>query len=414
MARRECGGAAVVPFMKTCLQTPWRVWRVALLRVAWLAAALLTWGSALGAAWAAPSYTGAIPRSAAPTTWSRPNANNMCAGGATTSRSFNTFSFFANSGSTTSVTNYTITATRPSASGTFTLDIYQAPFQPSNVCSNWWGNSASSTGSSVSLTFPCNYYCTLASGASPIVAVVSGAAANVSVAITGGTGVTPKCNGGTFNMDTLSVPAAGGTYTGIYTPSDEIGCGSAAWSIAGIPSWITGMPASGTGTSTFSFSVAPNPDSSPRYIDLMIGDTYFQLDQDAAASCSYSLGASSASAAAAGGASSVAVSAGPGCAWTATSNAAWITGVTASGTGPGSASYTVAANSGPARTGTVTIAGNAFTVNQASGCAYTLGASSASPGAAGGAGSIVLSTSTGCTWSATSGAAWITGVTATL
>lgn len=54
-----------------------------------------------------------------------------------------------------------------------------------------------------------------------------------------------------------------------------------------------------------------------------------------------------------------------GCAWTATSNAGFITITSgASGTGDGTTIMTVAANGGAFRSGTVTIAGRTFTVNQ--------------------------------------------------
>ena len=55
------------------------------------------------------------------------------------------------------------------------------------------------------------------------------------------------------------------------------------------------------------------------------------------------------------------------CPWTANSNAPWITNVTAAGTGNGSVSYAVAANIGPFRSGTITIAGQTYTVNQSAG-----------------------------------------------
>lgn len=55
-----------------------------------------------------------------------------------------------------------------------------------------------------------------------------------------------------------------------------------------------------------------------------------------------------------------------GCAWTATSNAAWISITSgASGTGGGTVDYSVTANTtGASRQGTMTIAGQTFTVNQ--------------------------------------------------
>ena len=66
----------------------------------------------------------------------------------------------------------------------------------------------------------------------------------------------------------------------------------------------------------------------------------------------------------------VAVTAGDGCEWTASSNAAWIT-VTAgaSGSGNGTVAFSVAPNPGAARTGTISIAGHTFTVNQAAAAA---------------------------------------------
>jgi hypothetical protein len=53
------------------------------------------------------------------------------------------------------------------------------------------------------------------------------------------------------------------------------------------------------------------------------------------------------------------------CAWTAVSNATWITVTSgAAGTGNGTVGFSAAANTGAARTGTLTIAGQTFTVTQ--------------------------------------------------
>jgi hypothetical protein len=91
-----------------------------------------------------------------------------------------------------------------------------------------------------------------------------------------------------------------------------------------------------------------------------------------ATGCSYTLSANSSTARAAAGNGSVTVTAPAGCAWTAASNASWLTITSGtSGAGTGSASYTVAANSGPgSRSGTLTVNGSTailtFTVSQAS------------------------------------------------
>jgi hypothetical protein len=127
--------------------------------------------------------------------------------------------------------------------------------------------------------------------------------------------------------------------------------------------------------------------------------------------CTYALGATSASVGAAGGSGSVAVTAGSGCAWTASSGASWltITGGT-SGAGNGTASWSAAANSGcSGRSASLTIAGKTYTVTQAAGT----GAASISPTAAttssgSGGGTISVTIGAGCAWTAASNAPWLT------
>ncbi|MCI0389371.1 MAG: NF038122 family metalloprotease [Acidobacteria bacterium] len=84
-------------------------------------------------------------------------------------------------------------------------------------------------------------------------------------------------------------------------------------------------------------------------------------------SCAYSLVPASLSFEAAGGSGSVYVLATRGCNWTASSNADWIALAEGnSGTGEGTVRYSVAANNSTGtRTGTLTIAGQTYTVTQA-------------------------------------------------
>jgi uncharacterized protein (TIGR03437 family) len=83
--------------------------------------------------------------------------------------------------------------------------------------------------------------------------------------------------------------------------------------------------------------------------------------------CTYSISPASLTFGASGGSGVVSVTAGAGCSWTAASNVSWITITSgASGSGGGTAGYTVAANtSSTSRTGTLTIAGQTHTVTQA-------------------------------------------------
>ncbi len=62
----------------------------------------------------------------------------------------------------------------------------------------------------------------------------------------------------------------------------------------------------------------------------------------------------------------VTVTAPSGCAWTATSGVSWVAITSGgSGTGSGTVAYAVQANSGEGRTGTLTVAGRAFAIEQA-------------------------------------------------
>ncbi|MGH9845746.1 MAG: Kelch repeat-containing protein, partial [Blastocatellia bacterium] len=86
-----------------------------------------------------------------------------------------------------------------------------------------------------------------------------------------------------------------------------------------------------------------------------------------ATSCNYSISPTSQSFNANAGTGSVNVTAPNGCAWTAAGNASWITITSgSSGSGNGTVNYSVAQNTSAAqRTGTMTIAGQTFTVTQA-------------------------------------------------
>jgi uncharacterized protein YkwD len=83
--------------------------------------------------------------------------------------------------------------------------------------------------------------------------------------------------------------------------------------------------------------------------------------------CSYSISPASASLSAAGGSGSVNVSVTSGCAWSAVSNTGWAQITSGwSGNGSGTVSYSVNPNASvTSQTGTLTIAGQTFTINEA-------------------------------------------------
>ncbi|HSX59241.1 MAG TPA: M12 family metallo-peptidase, partial [Tahibacter sp.] len=90
--------------------------------------------------------------------------------------------------------------------------------------------------------------------------------------------------------------------------------------------------------------------------------------------CTSTIAPMSASVGAAAASGSIAVTtSASNCTWTAASTANWITVTSGGGpfAGNGSVSYTVAANTGAARSGTLTIAGQTFTVSQQAGAGGT-------------------------------------------
>jgi uncharacterized protein (TIGR03437 family) len=100
-----------------------------------------------------------------------------------------------------------------------------------------------------------------------------------------------------------------------------------------------------------------------------IHEFIFNLTVTPGPACTFSLSSAGQLFGASGGAGSVNVTTTAGCSWSAVSNASSFITITggASGAGNGAVTYTVAANSGAARSGTLTIAGLTYTVTQSSG-----------------------------------------------
>ena len=143
--------------------------------------------------------------------------------------------------------------------------------------------------------------------------------------------------------------------------STAAGC---TWSATSTVPWLTiTSGASGNGNGSVVFNVAANTGLN-RTGSLAIGGQTFTVDQ--AGVCVYSINPSSRNFDEDGGTGSVAVTAPVGCGWTATSRDGWVD-ITAghSGTGNGTVTYSVRSyNGNGTRTGTMSIAGQTFTVTQ--------------------------------------------------
>jgi hypothetical protein len=152
-------------------------------------------------------------------------------------------------------------------------------------------------------------------------------------------------------------------------------------------------------------------DPSLRVVDsTTVGEMLELIEQTTPPPCTFSISRTSQSFPASGGTGSVSVTAPTGCRWTAVSNSVFITITSgASGNGNGTVTYSVAAKSTTgSRTGTLTIAGQTFTVTQAGVCTFSISPTSASFPKSGGTGSVSVTAPAGCRWTARSNVSWIT------
>ncbi|MEP6636023.1 MAG: BACON domain-containing carbohydrate-binding protein, partial [Acidobacteriota bacterium] len=216
----------------------------------------------------------------------------------------------------------------------------------------------------------------------------------------------------TLNIHTFSLSQTSGNF-GASGSDGLVGVsstGSCPYTAVPNASWIK-ITSNGSSTApkNVGFHIDPNTGPNQRTGSISIGDKTFTVTQDGL-NCSYSIAPTSQSFTASGGANSVSVTATAGCAWTAQSNDSWITTVPAGagGTGSGTLNYTVAANTGPSRTGTLTVAGQTFTITQASGCTYSISPTSQNFPASVAAGAVNATTVAGCAWAAASNASFIT------
>lgn len=174
-----------------------------------------------------------------------------------------------------------------------------------------------------------------------------------------------KC-AATITATPTSFPAAGGTGTLSVSTSREC-----QWTATTIGAWIhLGDSATGQGDASTSFSITKNADPAVREGTISVGEQRVGLTQEAAL-CVFTIDPHADSVSAGGGQRTVAVTASsPACAWTARSDVDWLTVVDgAQGTGNGQVRYEAGGTSGPARRGTLVIAGGEIVIAQGSGCA---------------------------------------------
>ncbi len=157
----------------------------------------------------------------------------------------------------------------------------------------------------------------------------------------------------------------------------------------------------GTASGSYTTSVNVGNQTSYTLSDLASGTTYYfavtaydssqeesgysnEVSYAGGGSCTYSISPSSASFTTSGGTGTITVTAASGCTWSASTGVSWATiSSGTSGTGSGTVTYSVAANTGSARTAAFTVAGQTFSISQAAattGTTYTLTLTTAGTG----------------------------------
>jgi hypothetical protein len=205
-----------------------------------------------------------------------------------------------------------------------------------------------------------------------------------------------------LRQSSASFPQSGGSGGIDVTASSQM----CTWTAVPDAEWITiTSGANGKGTASLAFSVAPTT-GPPRTATISIAEQRFSIVQSEG--CSYTISPASFATGASGGDGAITVSTSSGCPWTTLSNSPWITVMQgAAGMGPGAVRFAVGATSGPARAGSLVVAGHAFAVTQSTGCSYQVTPATHSAPATGGDVTISVNASSGCAWSAESGAPWI-------
>jgi CSLREA domain-containing protein len=237
----------------------------------------------------------------------------------------------------------------------------------------------------------------------------SGAARTGKITIGGETLAITQPNNCTYTLSANSrnFTNAAGSDTVFLTPSDPATC---SWTVTKDQPWISVTPTEGIGIKSLTYSVQAN-NGAARSGTFTVGNQVFTITQ-AATACNYSINPTSQPfSAAANTAGSIAVTTTANCAWTATksANASWVTITSpASGTGPGTVTFSVAANTGAARTATITIGGQIFTINQEAPCAYSILPTSQNVPGGGGNYTFSVTTASSCAWTATTTFPWIT------
>jgi Viral BACON domain/Putative binding domain, N-terminal len=208
----------------------------------------------------------------------------------------------------------------------------------------------------------------------------------------------------------LAFGADGGA--GAVTIATQAGC---TWNVSGAPAWVTVTGSgNGTGPSTLAYGVAANSATSARNATLTIGGQSHAITQQGrpVTACTYELSPGSAEFSKDAATGSFAVTAPADCAWTAVSDASWLT-LTAGpqGSGNGTVSYAISRNLEITdRRAAVSVADRTFTLRQSGdigGCEYAVAPVDLTSCMAAATLSVAITTQASCPWTATANVSWL-------
>ncbi|MFN8697415.1 MAG: C10 family peptidase [Burkholderiales bacterium] len=208
----------------------------------------------------------------------------------------------------------------------------------------------------------------------------------------------------------FAAPAAGTTSTLAVTAGAN--CASNATTNV---SWISVASPNGVGSRSISFSVAANTSATSRSGSIAVGDKTFVVEQPGNVSCNYSVSTGELNYTAAARFGAFSISTAPTCNWRIASSDAWV-GANAwvtfvsptSGAGSGTVSFSIAGNSGAARSTELLVGGQKVRISQAGTCAFSLDNSSQAILSSASNGQIEFTAGSNCAWTAVSSAAWLT------
>jgi hypothetical protein len=253
--------------------------------------------------------------------------------------------------------------TLPLGGGNFTLTVNGSGFTPSSQV-QWNGSARSTTFSSSSLLTASITSTDLGTPGTATVTVFNPTPAG---GTSGGSGFTVAANPtpAITNISPSVLGAGSSDFTLTVTGSGFLSSSTVQWngsnrtttyiSATTLNAAITSADISGVGTATVQVSTPPPGGG-------LSNSEVFTIS----AGCTYSLTPSATNVPATASTGSVAVNAPPGCAWSASSGNSFLS-VTAgaNGSGVGTVSFSVAANTGSGRTGTLTIASQQVSITQA-------------------------------------------------